>query len=87
LAVCFIYNHVIGGADYNSGPYTITFTAGVTSIPIDVPINDDGTLEVDEDFTLNINSSSLPSGVTPGNPGIATVTISDNDRKLMCIHR
>ena len=32
---------------------------------------------------VTINSSSLPSRVTPGNPSQATVTIVDNDGKHM----
>jgi len=70
-----------GGVDYDSGPYTVTFTAGVTSVPFDVPINDDNILENTEMFTLDINPSTLPNRVTVGNPGEATVTIMDTDSK------
>ena len=38
--------------------------------------------EDDENFMLTINSSSLPSGVMPGNTYQATVTILDDDSKL-----
>ena len=38
------------------------------------------TLEGNEDFMLAINSS-LPTGVTHGMPGEATVTIVDDDHK------
>ena len=38
-------------------------------------------MEGDENFKLNINSSSLPSNVTRGDPGQATVTIVDDDGK------
>ena len=68
--------------DYGSGPYTVTFPAGVTSASFDIPINNDDILEGSENFTLTINPSSVPTGVTVGNPGQATVTIVDNDRKL-----
>ena len=54
----------------------------MTRVQFDVPINDDDIFEGNEDFTLTINSSSLPDDVTRGNPGSATVTIVDNDRKL-----
>ena len=64
-----------------SGPYAITFPAGVTSFPFDVLINDDDVLEGNEDFTLTIDPSSLLDGVTGGNPGSTAVTIVDNDRK------
>jgi len=38
-------------------------------------------LEGNEDFTLTIDPS-LPSGVSVGDPGEATVTIVDDDGKL-----
>ena len=69
--------------DYTSGPYTFTISAGDTMVAFDVPIIDDNILERNEDFMLTINSTSLPDGVTPGNPYVATVTIvDDDDRKL-----
>ena len=68
--------------DYSSGPYTVIFAAGVTMVAFDVPVNDDNILEGNENFMLTINSSSLPSNVTVGDPGEATVTIVDNDRKI-----
>ena len=75
-------NNVTGrGVDYDSGPYIVTFTAGMTSATINVPINDDNTLESNEDFTVTIIRARLPDGVTRGNPGGTTVTITDNDRK------
>ena len=64
--------------DYNSGPFTLEFTAGVTRVPFNVSINEDDILEGNETFNLNIDSSSLPSKVTIAN-GQATVTIVDND--------
>ena len=67
-----------GGVDYDSGPYTVTFTAGVTSASFDVPINDDDICENDEDFTLTILRGTLPDGITcDGGRGI--VTIVDDD--------
>jgi len=74
-----LYAHIIGGVDYDSGPYTVTFTAGQTSASFDIPINDNNILETNEDFTITINSSSLPNGVTRDIPGTATVTIMDDD--------
>jgi len=74
-------NNNTGGVDYNYGPYTVTFPAGVTSVPFDVAINDDNIMEGNEDFDLTIIRNTLPDGVTRSSPGIATVTIVDNDRK------
>ena len=67
--------------DFTSGPYTITFPAGQTTATFDVPINDDNIYEINEDFMLTIDETSLPTGVTRGSPGEATVTIVDNDRE------
>ena len=55
----------------------------MTSVPFDIPINNDGIYESNENFTLTINPSSLPTDVTVGDPGEATVTIVDDDRKLI----
>jgi len=67
--------------DYNSGPYSVTFPAGVTSVTFDVPITDDNILEGSENFTLTIDQSSLPASVFHGDPGEATVNIVDDDCK------
>ena len=67
--------------DYASGPYTVTFPAGQTTTTFDVPINDDNIYEINEDFILTIDESSLPTSVNRSNPGEATVTIVDDDCK------
>jgi len=67
--------------DYNSGPYPVTFPAGVTSITFDIPITDDSILEGNENFMLTINQSPLPTGIYHGDPGEATVTIANDDCK------
>ena len=68
--------------DYDSGPYTVTFPAGQTTSSFSVPINDDDILEGNENFMLTIDETLLPTGVTRGNPGEATVTIVDDDGKV-----
>jgi len=65
--------------DYNSGPYSVIFPAGVTSVTFDVPITDDDIYEGNENFMLTINQFSLPINVNHGDPGEATVTIVNND--------
>ena len=69
--------------DYTSGPYTVTIPAGQTNATFNVSINDDMILEGDENFMLTIDETSLPPDVTRGNTGEATVTIMDEDRKLL----
>jgi len=68
--------------DYVSGPYTVTFLAGETSVQFDVVINDDNIVEASEEFSLAIQNKSLPATVTPTNPGQMIVTILDNDSEL-----
>ena len=68
--------------DYGSGPYAVTFPARVTSVSFKVSLTDDDILEENENFILTINQSSLPNGVTIGDPSLTIVTIVDNDRKL-----
>ena len=43
-----------------SGPYSVTFTAGVTTTSLVVSIFDDEILEDDEDFILIIASTPIP---------------------------
>ena len=66
------------GMDYNSGPFTVKFSAGMTRVPFNVSIHEDNILEGNETFNLIIDPSSLPSKVNVAN-GQATVTIVDND--------
>jgi len=68
-----------GGIDYNSGPYSVTFTAGQTSASFDVAINDDNILELSEDFTVTITTGTLPDGVTRDGDGQAIVVIMDDE--------
>ena len=53
----------------------------MTSVPFNIPITDDNVYEGNENFTIFINSSSLPADVIVESPGQATVTIVDDDRK------
>ena len=62
-----------------SGPYTVMFTAGMTTAPVDVQIVDDDISENTENFVLVIDQSSLPNRVSVGNPDQVTVTIVDDD--------
>ena len=71
-----------GGVDYDSGPYTVTFTAGVTRVPFDVSIDNDNELENPEQFRLDIVAGSLPTNVNVGTPNSATVTINDDESKF-----
>ena len=56
----------------------------MTSVPLNILINDDTIFENNETFTLTINNSSLPSClVTVGDAVEVTVIIVDNDSKYV----
>ena len=80
-APLYLHNLTGGGVDYDSGPNTVTFSAGEESISFGISINDDNIFEHNENFALAINASSLPSGVYVGNHSETIVTIVDNDGK------
>jgi len=66
-----------------TGPLMITIPTGVTSFTFEFPAIEDNTCEDDETVTLTLDTSSLPEGCTVGNPASTTVTIEDDDSKLV----
>ena len=80
-----IYHIIVltGGVDYDSGPYVITFPAGVTRVSFAVVITNDNVLEGDEKFNLVIDPSFLRHRQTVSNPDRVTVTIYDDDGNLI----
>jgi subtilisin family serine protease len=62
--------------DYNTAGATLQFAAGETSKTITLSIVNDGFVEGNETFTLNLSN---PSGLTLGTPASTTITIQDND--------
>ena len=82
LNIIFITTkYAIGNEDYSSGPFVVTIPAGQTSASFDIAITDDNLMENNKSFNVIIDPSSLPSIVTVGMPGQATVTIVDDDSK------
>ena len=77
----YFYNTITGGVDYDSGPYTVTFPAGVTSVSFDVPIFEDDIVEDDEYIVLSIISNLLSSGVNQDYPNTTMIVIAKNDSK------
>lgn len=73
------------GVDYHSGPYTATFSAGATTTTFDIIISNDDMFRGARRFQLAVDPSSLPSNVTIGNTGQATVTIVDDDCKYIFV--
>ena len=77
-----IQNLVGENADYASGPYYIMFNTGMSRAHFEVKINDDNEMEDDEEFTLIINTDSLPSNIFNGTHTKANVIITSTDGKL-----
>ena len=65
--------------DYDSGPYTVTFTAGQDSAIVMMPTVDDSTLELTEYFKAMITFTDRPDKVQPGDPDTSYITILDNE--------
>ena len=57
-------------------PYIITIPVGETSILFEVA---DNTSVNSRNFVLKIDPSSLPNGVTTGDPSEATVVVKNDD--------
>ena len=80
-----VVDNVTGSAppevDYEFGICVVTFQKGTNKSTLNITIIDDEYVEFNENFTLSINSSSLPSNVNVTKPGKTTVTILNNDGK------
>lgn len=68
------------GNDYTNTSGTLTFTNGVTSRTITIPIIDDSTIESNETFTVTLTSPG--GGAALGTPAATTVTIVENDSSI-----
>ena len=74
-----------GGVDYISGPYNVTFCAGVTSVTFYISIINDNIHEGNEYFTLTVITISIPSRVRCGYSCMTAVTIADTSGKFLII--
>ena len=73
-----------GGDDYDlEEPYSVSFSAGKTAVAFDVTIKSDNVVEENESFNLMIDAESLPDNARLGSPSTTTVTIEDDDSKLL----
>ena len=77
------FSYIGADIDYNSGPYTVSFAAGITDTSFSVLITDDSILEGNETFYLIIDPSSLhdDTNVDVGNLFQITVIIVEDDCK------
>ena len=69
------------GVDFEYSDNSLEFTpGGGDTVCTNIPIQDDSTQEGSEDFSVELGT---PSGVISGSPDIATVTIFNDDGKLL----
>ena len=70
------------GEDFALGPYSVTFSAGITITSLSISIIDDDIFEGDENFIVVFNSSLLPSNVILGDVNNqSTIIILDDECK------
>ena len=62
--------------NFSLGPYVITIRSGQISTKFDVLVMD---VNIRQSFNLSIDSSSLPSYITVGDPSQVTVSTEDDD--------
>ena len=77
----WLYFIAAAGQDYTGGSYTATFLAGQTTASVSIPITDDTTAELTEDFSavLTIPAAAASQGITKGAADTATINILDDD--------
>ena len=74
----------IGGSDYDPGPYNLIIPAGNTSLLFTVPLAIDSIVELEEEFELRIDRTTLAVLIST-DP--TRVVIMDNDSKYYHKHQ
>ena len=71
----------VEGQDYTGGSYTATFKAGQTTAYVSIPMTNDTTAELTEDFSavLTIPATAASQGITKGAADTATIDITNDD--------
>ena len=79
--VSWLYFIAAAGQDYTGGSYNVTFLAGQTNASVSIPITEDTTAELTEDFSavLTIPPTATSQGITKGAADTATIDITDDD--------
>ena len=77
----WLYFIAADGQDYTGGSYTATFLAGQTTASVSIPITDDTTAELTEDFSavMTIPTTTTSQSITKGAADTATIDITDDD--------
>jgi hypothetical protein len=69
-------NTAVDPDDYTAGSGTLTFTPGVTTQTLNIPITNDGDVEIPETFLVNL-SSPTDNAVIGDNQGVGTINVDD----------
>ena len=80
-AVHDITGSAVDDVDYEFEICDVTFQKGTTNATLNITITNDTVWEPNEEFTLTIDASSLPSNVKVAKPLNTTVTILNDDGK------
>ena len=75
----FHLSFTTAGSDYATGPYTVTFSAGLMYATLMLSTMDDNTTELAEYFRVMIISTDLQSAVEIRSSYVSSITIEDND--------
>ena len=67
------------GDDYDTGPYTVSFSAGESYVIVMVSTVEDNITELSEYFKVVINSTDQSNVVEIGSSNTSFITIEDND--------
>ena len=71
--------------DYNSGGFSLSFTAGQASGMLSVQTLDDTIAECDEFFKVMVTGSDKPDKVIIGDPDTCYATIQDDNDGEICL--
>jgi len=74
-------NNYLYFEDFISGPYNVTFFAGITRVPFDIALHNDNVTEGRETFNLMISDDIHPN-ISLGNIHQVMLSIVDNASKL-----
>ena len=75
---------IADGNDYKNETLNVTIPAENFSVAFNISIIDDDIFEINESFTVTIDSSSLPHGfIVPAEDCMMMITIVDDDGQLL----
>ena len=77
--------YITGGEDYEPGPFNVTIPAGEITVSFNISVINDNIFEGNESFNIDVDPSSLPSGVLVQPHSMLMITIVDDDGELLYV--